>query len=386
MLSSTMKFFTVILLWFAGLAAATQFAKIAVPFGLIREMYPDNGAGVGWLLTIVSLIGAVLGLVASRWVLQLGAKRMLVASLVIGAIISLAQSTFPPYLSMLFLRTLEGLSHLVIVITAPALISSISGDRYRGLAMSFWSTFFGVSFAVVGWLGMPLINTYGLGFLFQVHGVTMLAIALLVAYIVVEIPESVQRQSGREISLLQVHKRAYASPWISAPAAGWFFYTLTFVAMLAILPEKFPAQYANWMVGLLPIVSIVVSLLFVPLVLARTSGVNVVMVGFLLAIVMLLVIVASNFVVILFIALFATLGLVQGASFASIPELMPETEDQVLAYGLIAQAGNAGNLLGTPMLLAIAASANDSMMYLSIAGFYAVAIATHIILIRRRVK
>ena len=110
------------------------------------------------------------------------------------------------------------------------------------------------------------------------------------------------------------------------------------------------------------------------------------MVGFLLAIVMLLVIVASNFVVILFIALFATLGLVQGASFASIPELMPETEDQVLAYGLVAQAGNAGNLLGTPMLLAIAASANDSMMYLSIAGFYAVAIATHIILIRRRVK
>ena len=272
MLSSTMKFFTVILLWFAGLAAATQFAKIAVPFGLIREIYPDSGTGAGWLLTIVSLVGAVLGLVASRWVLQLGAKRMLLASLVIGAIISLAQSTFPSFISMLFLRTLEGLSHLVIVITAPALISRISGDRYRGLAMSFWSTFFGVSFAVVGWLGMPLINTYGLGFLFQVHGVVMLAIALLVAYVVVELPDSDQSQFGKAISLLNDHKRAYASPWISAPAAGWFFYTLTFVAMLAILPEKFPAQHANWMVGLLPIVSIVVSLFFVPIALARTSG------------------------------------------------------------------------------------------------------------------
>ena len=82
--------------------------------------------------------------------------------------------------------------------------------------------------------------------------------------------------------------------------------------------------------------------------------------------------------------MFASLGLVQGASFSAIPELNAEPEAQVLAYGLIAQAGNAGNLVGTPLLLAIAVHAGDDVLYFFIAAIYAVAIVSHLVLKRLR--
>lgn len=54
-------FLQVILLWLAGLGAATQFAKIAVAFDAVGALYPGYGDAIGWLLSITSLMGAVLG-------------------------------------------------------------------------------------------------------------------------------------------------------------------------------------------------------------------------------------------------------------------------------------------------------------------------------------
>ena len=83
-------------------------------------------------------------------------------------------------------------------------------------------------------------------------------------------------------------------------------------------------------------------------------------------------------------ALFAALGLVQGASFAAIPELNARADDQALAYGLIAQTGNIGNLLGTPLLLAIINAQGQAAMYTVVVTIYLVGIFLHLFLARRR--
>lgn len=49
----------------------------------------------------------------------------------------------------------------------------------------------------------------------------------------------------------------------------------------------------------------------------------------------------------------ATLGLVQGACFAAVPQLNQCAAQQAQAYGAMAQTGNLGNTLGTPILLAV---------------------------------
>ncbi|MCX8954589.1 MFS transporter, partial [Ruegeria sp. NA] len=84
------------------------------------------------------------------------------------------------------------------------------------------------------------------------------------------------------------------------------------------------------------------------------------------------------------VALFAVLGLVQGGSFAAVPQLNSTPENQALSYGAMAQMGNAGNLLGTPVLLAILWRTSEAGMLIAVVGFYAVAMALHLWLAARR--
>ena len=56
----------------------------------------------------------------------------------------------------------------------------------------------------------------------------------------------------------------------------------------------------------------------------------------------------------------AALGLVQGASFAAIPQLNPMPEDRARAAGAIAQLGNLGTTTGTPLLAWLVSQAGAS--------------------------
>ena len=46
----------------------------------------------------------------------------------------------------------------------------------------------------------------------------------------------------------------------------------------------------------------------------------------------------------------------QGATFAAVPQLNLSANHQALANGTIAQAGNVGNALGTPLILTLLAT------------------------------
>ena len=84
-----LRFAQVILIWFAGLGAATQFAKIAVPFAEISLLYLEQSAVIGWLLSIISLMGAVFGATSGaitarvgrrgRWIVVNGGHRITAA-------------------------------------------------------------------------------------------------------------------------------------------------------------------------------------------------------------------------------------------------------------------------------------------------------------------
>ena len=66
-------------------------------------------------------------------------------------------------------------------------------------------------------------------------------------------------------------------------------------------------------------------------------------------------------------ALAGALGLVQGASFAAVPQLNATAAHQSQAYGAVAQTGNLGNTLGTPVMLAVLGVAGYSgLIWMSI--------------------
>jgi len=381
-LSSQRSVFAILVLWLAGLGAAAQFAKIAVPFPLVRDLYPEAGSELGWLLSIISFVGVLFGMTAGVIISRLGSYRLLLLALLFGMALSFWQAMLPGLSLMLVSRVIEGASHLIIVVAAPTLIAQVCADRYRGLAMTLWSTFFGVSFAVVAWIGLPFATAYGLSGLFVTHG---LFLAVVAGLLVLSMGTFAERPPANDMPfgimrIWRQHIAAYRSPSISAPGIGWLFYTLTFVALIAILPDMLPEESRRHVTGLMPLASIAVALLVVAPLLAVVSATTIVMAGFILAIAVLAFLTAGMSPPLASILLFAVLGLVQGASFAAVPELNDSIEAQALSNGAIAQLGNLGNCLGTPMFLLTLGSFGLTGLLIAVMAVYVIGCIAHAIL------
>lgn len=378
--------FLVLALWAAGLGAAAQFAKIVVVFPELQAYYGETGAASGYLVSFISVMGMVLGLIAGVIAIQIGVRRLLLGGLVSGALISAWQATLPGFEWMLASRLLEGLSHLAIVVSAPTLIAQLTSQRYQGMALTLWGSYFGVAFAAIALAAPAILGSFGLPGLPAIHAIYM---AVFAAVLALRLPAENHRNAPpwpTSGDIIRRHVSVYSSPFIAAPALGWVFYTLTFVAMLAVLPSMLDASSRAFVTATMPLASIVSSMTIGNLLLKYTSAVTVIITGFAIAILLVVVFLLTGPGTWIFIALFASLGLVQGASFAAVPQLNVSLQDRALANGGIAQTGNIGNALGTPALLAVASTGAASGLPVLLIACYGAAIAVHLAMARSRAK
>ncbi len=349
-------FLLIALLWGAGLGAAGQFAKISVIFPLIQQIYPDAGAVLGFVVSLISFLGIVFGLFAGLILARVSFRKLLLFALLLGAVLSALQSTFPALPLMLASRLIEGISHLIIVVAAPTLIGQLSAPRHRNACMTIWSTFFGVTFAIVAWLGIPFAAKYGADSLFIIHAVYMAVMAVLLAITLPKTPAPSDVPAFGLRQVLRLHLDIYRSPYTSAPAIGWLFYTLTYVSLLTVLPEFVDEGSRTMIASLLPLAGLVVSITAGMFLLQYFRAVNVVIAGFSLSLMTVMFLALFPDAAWLLVVLVGALGLVQGASFAAIPQLNDHAVDQAHANGAVAQLGNLGNTLGTPIALAALAA------------------------------
>lgn len=372
------------LLQVAGMSAGAQFAKISVIFPMLRDQWPDGGAGLGFLVSIISLMGVLTGVIAGSYVARLGFRQVLISGLLIGAAMSLFQALLPSLALMLISRAIEGVSHIALVVAIPTLIASLSAERHRPYTMTLWGSYFGVTFALVAWLA-PGITTNGPQLLFVLHGGLMLVLAGLIWW---ALPQGAIKRRATDVpsfgTILRSHPAIYASPTRAAPALGWLFYTLTFVALLTVLPDLVPPQNRPILGFWMPLAGIIVSLTLGAQLLRRVSAVPIVLLGLAVASAALVLLWMMPGAILPPILVFGGLGLVQGASFAAVPQLNPDPEDQALANGALAQMGNLGNLIGTPILLMVTGVMGLSGAILFALLAYAGCAVVHLDAARRR--
>lgn len=341
------------LLWAAGLGAAAQYGKISVIFDRLPQVYPNAGAELGFAVSLVGFLGILLGIVAGVLVARVGFRRALLGALCLGAAMSAVQGFFPVLPVFLASRVVEGAAHLAIVVAAPTLIAQITAPKDRGFALTLWGTFFGVAFAILAFAGLPLVAARGVGSLIWAHSIYM---AVMAAVLWALLPRG---QAGRTSDafdfreLLRAHLRIYRSPYIGAPALGWLFYTFCFVAVLTVFPPYVAPEWRAFTIGAMPLMSILVSMTLGVYLLRYMTAVKVVMLGFwaCAGCAVLLWLFPGNPAVAL--ALGAGIGLTQGATFAAVPQLNEGAADQALANGGLAQMGNLGNTIGTPIMLGV---------------------------------
>jgi predicted MFS family arabinose efflux permease len=373
----------VILLWCAGLGAAAQFSKISLVYPELEAFYTNGEASplFGFVLSIISFLGIVFGLTAGLIVARVGFRKMLIAGLLLGAGIAVAEASLPPLPVMMGLRLIEGASHLIITVAAPTLIAQITAARFASVAMSLWSTFFGVAYALTAWFGAPLVAAYGVPAIFYTHAVWMITIAAL---LFVALPKETGQTTSKITNLLRQHVLVYTNPATSAPALAWLCYTLTFVSLLTILPPFIAEQHRTLTVSLMPLAGIATSMTIGVILLNWMSPVKVVVIGFALAAVMVVSLAITPGNPIFCIALFATLGLVQGANFAAIPALNETATDRAHANGAVAQMGNLGNTFGTPIVLILISVMGFTGIVLFALTAYGLGIVAHLLLARLR--
>jgi MFS transporter, DHA1 family, inner membrane transport protein len=372
----------VLLLWCAGLGAAAQFGKISILYDTLRATYGSHGeVALGLVVSIVGMVGLIFGTTAGLLVARIGPRRAIVAALVAGAAMSAFQTLMPVYPLMLASRIVEGASHLAIVVVGPTMIAALAPEDRWPLAMTLWSSFFGVTYTVLALVG-PFASPTGL---FLGHAAYMAVLALVLYATLPPDP----RQSPSPIgNLFRQHVEIYASPRLAAPAMGFCCYTFLYVAILTLLPPETPPSHRALIAAGMPLVSIAVSLTLGVQLLRRMPAVRLVQVGYGAAIPGFLILwgfwgqgagmVAGGFL------LSGALGIVQGASFASIPELNPTPETRARAAGAVAQLGNLGTTTGTPVLAALLASAGPSGLAVAAVTLCALGIAVHRFQARRR--
>ncbi len=376
---------TIFAIWAAGLGAAAQFGKISVAYEALGRAYAAQaGIGIGVMVSIVGMVGLIFGTTAGLLVARIGARRAMVGALALGAAVSAVQMLFPPYPVMMVSRLLEGVSHLVIVVVGPTAIAGLTAARWQGAVMTLWSSFFAVTYAALFFFGPPLVAASGPGALFGLHALWMAACGgILWALLPADAPEKAGALAG---SLWAEHRRIYASPWVAAPATGFVCYTMTYVAVLTLLPAMMPEQGA--FVGVaMPLVSIVVSLTFGVWLLGRMSAVHLVQAGFGLAVLSGLGLWlgwGGTAALVFALGVAGSLGIVQGASFAALAQLNATSEDRAQAAGAIAQLGNLGTTCGTPILVWLTERAGSLGLVLFVTGFSALGIAIHALQARRR--
>ncbi len=372
----------VLLLWAAGLGAAAQFGKISILYDSLRATYGGTGeVALGLVVSIVGMVGLIFGTTAGLLVARIGPRRAIVTALAAGAAMSALQVLMPAYPLMLASRVVEGASHLAVVVVGPTMIAALAPEHRRPLAMTLWSSFFGVTYTVLALIG-PHVTPTGL---FLGHAAYMACLSLLLFLTLPADPAHATAPLG---NLLQRHVEIYASPRIAAPAMGFCCYTFLYVAVLTLLPPETPETHRALIAAGMPLVSITVSLTLGVRFLGRMSAVRLVQAGYAVAIPGFLLLwafwgqgagmVAGGFL------LSAALGIVQGASFASIPELNASPEDRAGAAGAVAQLGNLGTTTGTPVLAALLANVGPSALTLAAVLLCALGIAVHALQRSRR--
>lgn len=377
MTSTKTPFLLIFLLWGAGLGAAAQYAKVSVIFDRLPQLYPDAGALIGFAVSLVGFLGIMSGVVAGVLVARIRYRRALIWALWLGAAMSAFQAIVPPFEWFLASRAIEGLSHLAMVVAAPTLIAQLSAPQDRGFTLTLWGTFFGVAFAILAWAGLPLVDVYGIPALFVAHAIYMAVFAGFLSLVLTKGTGDTPQDILSLRTILMHHATIYRSACIAAPGLGWLFYTFCFVSVLTVLPPFLSETSRAWVMGAMPLASIASSMTLGVLLLRYISAVNVVMIGFgsCAACVLWLFIVPAGPAAC--VALAACMGLIQGASFAAVPQLNDTATAQAQSNGAMAQMGNLGNTIGTPIIVAALALMGYAALPIFVGGALIAGLCVH---------
>ncbi len=364
---------SIILIYAIGVLGATTISQAIPVVGDIARIY-RAGREVGWIISIPSALVAI-GALLTGWIVdRIGDKRVLVAgcAIVIGGDVGVGLAG--SIQSLLAMRVVEGVGYLCIAVAAITMMTRITHGARRNIALTLWSSFIPMSFAIPLLLAYRLAGTGQWRWAFYGHAI---ALGACFALALVQLPGvGTDRVGSRSAGLAAVIRRP--GPYL----LGLAFASAAFVqtGIVSTLPHLLSGRYgvgigAASAVGTLGMVLNAAGCLIVgPLLNRRAPPLAIATVGVMCTVsggLAIGVTFARFYSAVLVSCLFFFgAGLIVGL-WALLPRVAPNRQSLGATSGLVTQITLWGVLFGPPM--AFAAQANGQWTQESaniiIAGF-----------------
>ncbi|MBY0323999.1 MAG: MFS transporter [Reyranella sp.] len=337
------------LLYAIGVLAAGQLGVVPP---LVPDLQRDLGlslAGAGMAVSVITLVGAVLGLPAGGWSQRIGHVRALAIGLAIMAAAAALCAAAPDATTLLAGRTLAGIGYLLVVVAGPSLMALTAEPRHHAITLSLWGTFVPTGIALAG---LVTASFAGAGWR-AIFAVDLVLLAAAVLVVVVAVPREVATERRGD-------KPPIGALASSLPlAAAFFCFALLFLAVAGLLPtwlgerRGLAADDAGRIAAITTAFGIAGSLVAGSLMRAGVSPGRLAAIGLLGSMVLAALCFSAlplPMVVVGFALSFAIGGLVPAATFASVPLVATTPRAIGPINGLVAQAGSLGSLAGPPAL------------------------------------
>jgi MFS family permease len=352
--------FAVAALFAAGLVGAMHFAKLAPVMAAVRSELGFGPVAAGLSVSILGIVGVVFAISAGAVVGAIGIRRGLLLALFGGAALAAAAAAAPEAVTFLACRFLEGFSHLLIVVCAPALMSAHASHKDKPLVLALWGCFFGTGFAITSVAAPEIVAQFGWRGLLTTHALAMGLVGALVAIALNRSGHTDQISAFPGMAALQqAHRDVFFSGAPLRLALTFCSYTFLFLAVLTFLVrflvevQKWPDTQAGSFMAVISVVSLVFTLLAGWLVRrGLTLPVGMAIGAGLVAMTSIVTFVlqpADAVLIPTLILMFAGFGLMPGLVFANVPRVAPTPQRAVLCYGALALFGNVGTFAGTPI-------------------------------------
>ncbi|NNN32871.1 MFS transporter [Streptomyces sp. S3(2020)] len=144
---------TVALVYAAGVTAGMALGRFIPLSSDIRDHFGLSLAAFGWLVSGITVVGAVAALPAGLWIARGDLGRVLSAGLAVmlaGGVLEVVSPSAPLLYAA---RALEGCGYLLVVITGPLVLSARCGPGTERGALALWSTFIPVGMALASAAG-----------------------------------------------------------------------------------------------------------------------------------------------------------------------------------------------------------------------------------------
>jgi len=374
----------------AGVVTAVQLGKVPPALPALRAELELGLVTAGWVASMFSLCGALLGLVAGFAIERIGAWRSLALAMLILSAGSLIGACARDGATMLVARFVEGIGFVAAAVAAPGIIIAASELRHRSLALGLWGTYLPVG-AAIGIVGAPpLLAAFGFRILWLVNA----ALCALCAVLVLRAGSGGPPAPGRRHFADGLGYLRRSPPWVYAVCFA--LYTAQYHAVLTWLPTYLAERHGVSLAAASASGALVVGMGAVGSLaggwllhrrLARWS----LLAGCFAALALLATLVFSATLPVAAKvgagALFSTVGgVLATVCLTGAPSAAQGVFEVGVGNGMAVQGANTGSLIGPPALAALVATAGwgHSWWFMAVCATFGIGIALAVARPRRR--